>query len=114
MNESILYKDKLIEITDNYLLLKQYYFPSLKPKTICLKDIENIKVLPPTLANGKWRLQGSGNFRIWFSLDIDRPKRDKIFLVTLKNKWIKSAFTAEDSEAVLKILESPGRVFILQ
>lgn len=104
MNETILYQDKLVEITDISITLKKYYFPSFKEKKIILSDIKNIEILTPTLTNGKWRIHGSGNLKTWFPYDIERPKRDKIFLISFKNKWIKNGFTVEDSSAVQKIL----------
>ena len=108
MNNNVLYQDKLIEISDASVLLKNYYYPSLKPKEIAFSSIESIIVKQPSIWTGKWRLHGTGNFRTWFPLDNARNKRDKIFFMTLKEKWVRIGFTAENSEPVEKIFREKG------
>ena len=103
MTNDIIYQDKLVEITNDSILLKNYYFPSQKPKKILFDSIKNVEVKLPTLATGKWRFQGTGDFHTWFPLDTARNKRDKIFFILLKNKWIQIGFTVEDSEIVQNI-----------
>lgn len=103
-----LYEDKLVVINDESITLKDYYFPSSKPKKVLLKDIKLLEVNLPSLATGKWRIQGSGDLRTWFPMDIHRPKRDKIFFMKLKNQWIQIGFTVEDSEKVIKIFQEKG------
>jgi hypothetical protein len=63
-----------------------------------------------TLFTGKWRLQGSGDLRTWFPLDSKRPKRDKVFLVTLLDRRIRIGFTVEHSDEVLQILKEKGLI----
>ena len=58
----------------------------------------------PTIWNGKWRLHGTGNFKVWYPRDYKRPKRDRIFFAVLKSQWVNIGFTAEDGESVEKIL----------
>ncbi len=101
-----LYKDNLIEISDQSLTLYKYYFPSLAPKIISLNKIEKIVVRKPTLFSGKWRIHGTGNFRTWYPFDSSRPKRDRIFIIGLKGKWIRPAFTVENSKVVESLLRS--------
>jgi hypothetical protein len=108
MTTNIIYQDKLVIITNDSILLKNYYFPSQKPKEILFDSIKNVKVKLPTLATGKWRYQGTGDFHTWFPLDTERNKRDKIFFISLKNKWIQIGFTVEDSEAVQNIFKAKG------
>jgi hypothetical protein len=105
MNKNLLYKDKLVEINDESIILYNYYFPALSSKIIFFDDIKNIIIKKPTLFSGKWRIQGTGNFRTWFPFDAQRPKRDKIFIVCYKNKWVQSGFTVENSAAVESILK---------
>jgi hypothetical protein len=65
-------------------------------------DIDRITVEPPTLWNGKWRLHGAGNIRIWFLKDNGRPKRDRIFFATVKSQWMCIGFAAKDADRVEK------------
>ena len=93
----LLYEDKLVVIKEDSLILKSYYFPSMSPKLILA-----------SLLTGKWRVHGTGDFRTWFPFDPSRTKRDKIFLIYYKNKWMRSAFTVEDSQRVEDILKKKG------
>lgn len=103
------YKDKLIEVFDDTIVFKNYYFPT-GSKSIKLSQVEYVEEKPPTLRNGKWRLHGTGDplFRIWFPADYDRPSRDKIFAMKVKNKWIRIGFTVENSLAVSELFKTKG------
>ena len=104
MRRKTLYRDSLIEIREDSILLKHYYFPFIS-KNILVSKIERIENKEPTLMNGKWRLWGTGRFTIWFPIDILRPVRNKIFFITYKNRHIKTGFTVKDSERVEEISE---------
>lgn len=104
MKEKTLYRDSLIEITNNSIILKHYYFP-FGSKKILFKEIGNIEVKEPTLINGKWRIWGTGNFFYWFPLDFSRPMRKKIFFITYKTQRIKSGFTVVNEGEVEKIFK---------
>jgi uncharacterized membrane protein len=103
------YKDSLIEIFNGFIIFKDYYFPA-GSKSINLSNVEYVKELKPTVWNGKWRLHGSGDllFRVWFPADYNRPNRDKIFVMKIKNRWVKVGFTAENSKAVSDFFSSKG------
>ena len=100
-----LYADKLVEIREDSLTLKNYYFPSMSPKRIPFDQIERIEIKQASILTGKWRIQGTGDFRTWFPFDFSRSKRDKIFFIYYKNKWMRSAFTVEDSQKAESILK---------
>ena len=104
MKEAMLYQDNLIEIRNDSIILKHYYFPFISKK-ILFNNIEKIDTKEPTLINGKWRIWGTGSLTVWFPIDIFRPMRDEIFFITYKNKKIRSGFTVEDSEKVEIILK---------
>lgn len=104
MENEIIYQDNLIEIKNDSIILKNYYFPSMKSKTVFFNSIEKIAVIKPSFFTGKWRIHGTGDFRTWYPFDRLRPKRDKIFRIYFKNGWIRSAFTVEDSEKVEEVL----------
>ena len=110
MVEQILYSDRLVEISNNSILLRNYYVPFGNPKRIPMNTIERIDVKEPTLFTGRWRLQGSGDFRVWFPLDLARPTRDKVFIITFAKKRIRAGFTVEDSQTVLRILKDKGLI----
>lgn len=75
-----------------------------------MDNLEGIVVKKPTLWNGKWRLQGTGNFKTWYPLDFSRPKRDRIFLATLKDHWITIGFTVEDGDRVELLLRDKNLI----
>ena len=108
MDGKVIYEDKLVKIFSDSILLKNYYLLSVGSKRIRFDRIRTITVEKPTLFTGKWRLQGSGDLRTWFPLDAKRPKRDKIFLVTLLDKRTRIGFTVERSDEVLRILKEKG------
>lgn len=103
----ILYADELVEVTEDSILFRHYYFP-FGSKTVSLTDVESVKTLEPTLKDGKWRIYGTGNFHTWFPLDKRRPDRDLIFLMTLKNRWWRVGFTVENSSVVRELLKAQG------
>jgi hypothetical protein len=103
MNADVLYSDSLVEISTETILFKRYYFP-FGAKRLKLSDIERVVVQEPTLTTGKYRLQGSGGWRTWFPMDLQRPKRNRIFVILLRNRWRRIGFTVEDEGAVEQIL----------
>jgi hypothetical protein len=100
-----IYEDDLVAIAESGITFKHYYFPTGGKKVVPWSDIERVKVLDPTIWNGRWRIHGSGDFRTWFPLDRRRPKRDAIFIASLESQWIDIGFTVEDSGRVIGILE---------
>ena len=111
MNDQIIYQDRLIEISTDSILFKNYYYPSLRPRRIPMSAIEKIVTREPGFFSGKWRLHGTGDFKTWYPLDDQRPKRDTLFIVSFAHKWLRIGFTVENSEAVIKILTDKGLIF---
>jgi len=107
MQDDILYKDKLIEVSTDSILLKNFYFPIIGSKRIRFDRIKSVTAVAPSLFTGRWRIWGTGDFTTWFPLDFARPKRDLIFLLSF-GKVFSVGFTAEDSVAVRKIFEETG------
>lgn len=107
MESKVLYSDKLVEITDETLLLRNYYFP-FGSKRVALSRVGSIAAMQPTLRNGKWRIWGTFNFRTWFPRDWKRPSRDRIFVISFPNRGPRIGFTVEDSETVTRILGERG------
>ena len=103
MNNEILYSDKLVEITNDSILVKGYYYP-FGDKRVDFNNIESIIVQKPTLLSGKYRYYGTGDFRTWFPPDI-RSSRDKIFTIKIKGKWWRIGLTVENSQTVLDLFK---------
>ena len=102
MASGVLYADSLVEISDDSILLKRYYFP-VGARRIKLSGIEQISVQNPTFTTGRYRLWGSGDLRTWFPMDLQRPRRTKIFIIRLRKKWRRIGFTVEDEAMVERI-----------
>lgn len=105
----ILYADSLVTITENAITFRNYSL-LLKPRRVNFTDIDHIDMLEPTLATGKWRMWGSGNFSMWFPMDSSRSSRDRIFHAYLKTRGMNIGFTVENSGRVIPILRSKGLI----
>ncbi len=108
-DSTIAYSDSLVTITENAIIFKNYSLLS-KPRRINFTDIDHIDVWEPSVATGKWRIWGSGNFATWYPLDGNRPSRNKIFHVYLKIRGMDVGFTVENSGEVTAILRSKGLI----
>jgi hypothetical protein len=93
-----LYEDSLVVLTSVSLLLKRYYFPTLKPKLVSLPKVQRIEILYPNLWTGTFHLWGSGDLITFYPLDFGWPKRDRIFGRHNGNKRVRIGFTVENSE----------------
>jgi len=103
MNADILYSDSLVEISAETILFRRYYFP-VGAKRLKLSDIERIIVQKPGFFTGKYRLQGSAGLHTWFPMDLQRPRRSKIFLIILRRHRRRIGFTVENEGALEQIL----------
>ncbi|WP_024336516.1 hypothetical protein [Desulfotignum balticum] len=104
------YNDELVCITNENITFFNYYFPTCKKKVVKIADIESVVVLKPTLKSGKWRIHGTGSFKVWFPNDNDRPSRDRIFKMVLKNQWVDIGFTVKNGDLVEELLTSRGLI----
>ncbi len=105
MREDVIYSDKLVEMTNESILFRAYYFP-FGQKRIPWSEIESFEVKQPTLLNGKYRLHGSGDFKTWFARDLKRPSRNVIFILHLYHQQRRIGFTVESSEKALHLLKT--------
>jgi hypothetical protein len=103
-----IYKDSLVEVTDEEIVFHSYYFPFGGDKRVPLSRIATVQVRQPSFFGGKWRIWGSGDFTTWFPCDGNRPGRDRIFIASLRDSSRKIGFTVEDSERVTSILKERG------
>jgi hypothetical protein len=110
MAENNIYEDRLIEISNDSILLKNYYFPLIGSKRVPFRKIEFITAEKPSLLKGKFRIWRTGNFVTWYPLDFARPTRDRIFIINRLGEMIRIGFTAENSDTVLRIFEQKGLI----
>jgi hypothetical protein len=103
-----IYKDKLIEVTDQEVVFHRYYFPFGGDKHVPLSQIESVQVRQPSVFGGSWRIWGTGDFQTWFPLDGGRPSRDRIFVASLRDSSRRIGFTVEDSQKVTSVLKERG------
>jgi hypothetical protein len=104
---STIYRDALIEITDQEIVFRRYYFPFGGDKHVPLSRIEWVEARPPSIYFGSWRIWGGGP-RTWFPLDGARPNRDTIFVASLRGRYCRIGFTVEDSKKVIEVLNERG------
>jgi hypothetical protein len=104
MNKNILYSDNLVEIDNDSILVRNYYYP-FGNKRVNFKNVDNVIAQKSTLRSGKYRIWGTGDFHTWYPPD-DRTSRDKIFIIKLKKKWWRIGLTVENSQAFLNLIRS--------
>ena len=107
MASEVIYSDKLVEITKNGILFRNYHFP-FGSKRVAFSEVDGILAKEATLLNGKWRLWGTGDLVTWFPCDWKRPTRDRIFLLSFPGRRRRIGFTVEDSRKVMNVLNSKG------
>ena len=104
---STVYKDSLVEITDQEVVFHRYYFPFGGEKHVPLSQIERVQVRKPSIWFGKWRIWGGGPWT-WFPMDGARPSRDTIFVAILRGCFTRIGFTVEDSKEVSEVFKKRG------
>ncbi|MGI4789638.1 MAG: hypothetical protein ACRYFS_12395 [Janthinobacterium lividum] len=101
--ENLLYSDSLVEITEDSICFKDYYFP-VGSKEVRFSEIDTITEKKPTWWNGKYRVQGTGDLQTWFPKDWHRPSRSKLFFAHLRGSSRCIGFTVENAGLVEQIL----------
>jgi hypothetical protein len=107
MGSDPIYSDKLVEITEDSILFRNYYFP-FGFRRVAFQDVENVVTEEAALHNGKWRVHGAGDFQTWFPRDWKRSSRDRIFFVSFPHRRRRIGFTVEDPTTVENILSEKG------
>ncbi|WP_292466182.1 hypothetical protein [Methanolobus sp.] len=108
MENYLIYSDKLLDVDDKGIRIKNYYFPLGQAKFVKFQDIFKMEKRQPTLTTGKWRIWGSSNLITWFPLDWSRPKREFIFFIQMATQSTRIGFTVEDSKAFIEAIDSKG------
>ena len=105
----VLYEDKFVKITEEAIEIKEYTFMK-KPRIVPFDEISKLVVKRSTWWNGRYRTLGTGEFLIWFAYDDRRFEKDCLFVMKVKNKYWRIAFSAEDPEVVTRIMDHKSRV----
>lgn len=100
----VLYSDSLVEITQDAICFKAYYFP-FGSKRVRFSDIDHVTAEKPSLLNGQYKLHGTGDFMTWFPRDWKRPWRAVIFFARLRGSSRRIGFTVEDIGRAERILQ---------
>jgi hypothetical protein len=91
-----------VDVSDEEMIIKKFYFPIPFSKKIKINQIESISIQNPELLNGKLRIWGSGDLKTWFPLDFGRSKRNKIFIIKTKGNQFKIGLTVNNPEEFIQ------------
>ena len=95
MTPTSLYDDGKIACDDTGLVIKRYY--PWGAKRVPYTAIRSITLLPIKIR--RWRLWGSGDFRHWWNLDLNRPHKT-LALDLDTGHWIHPTITPDNADAV--------------
>ncbi|MGE4132063.1 MAG: hypothetical protein AB7F86_10535 [Bdellovibrionales bacterium] len=98
-----LYSDQFLDVMDDHILLKGYYFLKFGQRRIELKDVQDIKEVRLVYFNGLTRHE-----QVWltprYPFDWKVKNRKEGILLTLKGKFWKIGISAENPTEVALIL----------
>lgn len=101
------YSDNLVEIRGDSITFRDYYLP-YGDKTMPLPEIEGVYWWVPAWWSGKYRFWGTGDLRTWCPKDYRRHRRDRMFLITKKDRWTRIGFTVENPGRMTEVLGGLG------
>jgi hypothetical protein len=105
-NQAMLYDDGRIACDDLDLVIRRYY--PWGARRIPYRTIRSVNRCPLTGVRRRWRIWGSGDFRHWWNLDPDRPRKS-VALELDAGRWIVPTITPDDPDAVERILAAHMR-----
>lgn len=108
VDENIVYHDRYVEIYPTHMILNGFYFGPIGRKQIDFDSVSSIEALGLDFWKGRYRIQGTGDFKTWFAHDIRRPSRDRAFIVRRAGKWWRIGFSCEDFDKVAALFEAKG------
>src|SRR6266702_7527090 len=103
MSRTVLYDDGLVELDDEGIVLRRYYFPWAGSKRIRYSDIRGVQQHAMGTWTGKGRLWGSGDLRHWAPLDLRRPHKDTSIELDLGG-FVRPVFSPDDPARVIALL----------
>lgn len=99
----MLYDDGLVELDEQGITLRRYYFPIGTSKHISYTDVQDVQHRSMTAWTGKGRLWGSGDLRHWAPLDLHRSEKDTAIILDLGG-FVRPVFSPDDPQRVLALL----------
>ena len=99
----VLYFDKQVTIYRDLIVINKYYFPLATSKTILIKDIQFISLVPSNGANHRWGITPKF-LNNWFPLDNHRNEKSKFIEIRIKGKKTRPSITPDDADKVFAIL----------
>lgn len=91
------YGDRWIELTDDEIVIRGYYFP-WGTKRIPYADVRHITRVQLGAFNGRGRIWGTANPGVWASLDPRRPTKRIGFLID-HGRGVTPLITPDDPDA---------------
>lgn len=108
VDKDIVYCDRFVEIYPDYMILNGFLLGPIGKKRIAFDSVSRIELICLDFWSGRYRVQGTGDFRTWFAHDIDRSSKGRAFLVHRVRKRLGIGFSAEDFDKVTAIFEAKG------
>lgn len=98
------YHDRWIDLTDDEVVIRAYYFP-WGTKRIPYDEIRHVQRVDLGAVNGRGRIWGTANPRVWASLDPGRPSKRAGFLID-SGRSVKPLMTPDDPQAAEAVLRA--------
>ena len=98
-----IYDDGIIACGADGLLIRNYYFPSMRTKHLSWAEIEGVQAKPLSLLTGKFRFWGMGVKPCWYNLDLRRPLKTRAIEIDTGSVF-RSAITPKDPDRVFAII----------
>jgi len=99
------YDDGQVQLDRFALTLRRYHFPSGTAKVIPLHAIKGYRAESLGLWMQRFRIWGTSDPRRWLPLDVRRPLKSTLVTLDVPGTWPSPAFTPEDPEAFLAMLD---------
>lgn len=100
------YQDAAIDVDENALTIKGYYFPGVV-KRVPLAAIREVRRTEMSSLRGRGRIWGTANPGYWANFDLDRPHKTVAFLVNV-GKAVQPFVTPDDPDAFAAALREYG------
>ncbi len=106
VDEGIIYNDGYVEIYDDFLVVRGFYFGPIGKIKIRFGEIKSMEVM--NFKGICWRLQGTVDLKTWFAHDLKRYSKKQNIVVECSRFKCKVGFSVEDFEAVSAIFKDKG------
>uniref|UniRef100_A0A0N4Z4V4 Lipocln_cytosolic_FA-bd_dom domain-containing protein n=1 Tax=Parastrongyloides trichosuri TaxID=131310 RepID=A0A0N4Z4V4_PARTI len=110
-SEESFYEDKFVMLTYDYLIIKKYFFPSLKDKKIFTADIKIVYFEEQSKTKiGDFRIWGKTSNGVYWAYDLKRSlpgnKEGKVNVVLDTEDGLKKGFSVENSVAFISAIRN--------